>query len=107
MNSQKKKMISGLSMLLIFLLMIPLFADKALSAINTFLLICVATTYSVRKLNEKNLTIKDLDVFVEEKITYHYENQNYLEYFLYKLVRPMVMVGLIFIAMLLLIFLLF
>lgn len=102
MEKQKKILYSGLFLLIFILLLMPLFSDKAFSTIVILLLLGIVVSKFLKVLHSKGLTIKDLDIYIDNKISMYKEENNYRGVILYKAIRPLVMIGMAIIGLLIL-----
>ena len=107
MNKEKRIIFSGVCISGAGLLFSSIFTDKSITALNLLVFISCSMITLSKFMEEKNINIKDLDLWLDEKMKKSYEDKKYFEFGLYSSVRPLLLTMLAMISVYLVLFLVF
>lgn len=107
MDKQMKTIATGLAVSGISMFLVPLFFDKIMVVINMLIFIGFTIAGMAKIFKSKGITIKDLDMTIEKKMSQSYQEKQYGSFFLYTSVRPLIMVALIVSCLYMITFLVF
>lgn len=107
MDKKMKTIITGLIVSGTGMLLTPLFFNKLVVVINMLVFIGFVVAGMAQIFESRGINIKDLDSFVEQKISQSYQEKQYTNFFLYTSIRPIVMISLVVSLLYMITFLIF
>lgn len=107
MNKQMKMILYGLSITGIGMVLVPIFFDKVIVVINILAFISFAIVGMMKIFESKGITLKDLDMKIEKRMSQSYQEKQYANFFMYTSIRPLVMILLIISCLYMITFLIF